>query len=339
MQNRTLPFTFNFSSSLPLPVQAQTYRALSAVAMSAHSTPKRVRLSEASTDVNIDSLILSVADADVKYCVTVLSGNSELAAFCASMLRDRQLQKALDRKKQSSMQVKLGKVLPDRCKKFRALPKKLCLNALMSITGDKLFDDDAADAKGEGDSFVVDQKSLTRLLAYACKVTADTELPKTHQFNKHEGPTMCVLLARASQVDAAQRLQGLNNANFYEFGNYAPYALDVTKVVCKFADDKLITFVRQSVGSSSLVQSLRAKARSVAWKRPADAKSLDSSNSKRLRLQYLMATRAAFLADEWAHPVLDATRLGGKDWLCIANYSVRSGLAAWMPPQAGTNAK
>ena len=214
MQNRTRPFTFNFSSSLPLPVQAQTYRALSAVAMSAHSTPKRARQSESSTDGNIDCLILSVADADVKYCVTVLSGNSELAAFCASMLRDGQLQKALDRKKQSSMQVKLGKVLPDRCKKFRGLPKKFCLNALMSITGDKLFDDDAADAEGQGDSFVADQKSLTRLLAYACKVTTDTELPKTHQFNKHEGPTMCVLLARARQVDAAQRLQGLNNANF-----------------------------------------------------------------------------------------------------------------------------
>lgn len=99
----------------------------------------------------LDIIINSTASSDVRYCASILEGDVELAVFCASMLRDGELQKALSRKKQGSLKRKLGRQLPDRCNRFRGLPKKFCEQVVSAILDRELFDDAGADDLDDDD--------------------------------------------------------------------------------------------------------------------------------------------------------------------------------------------
>lgn len=170
----------------------------------------------------LDNLIDSTLNADVKYCAGVLEKDNELAAFCASMLRDGELQKALARKKQSSLKRKLGRQLPDRCKRFRGLPKKLCETAITTILGHDLFpeggDEDEEEQPLDASGWK-DPKAWCRVLAYGLRVNTELDLPKQHRFSKYEGPLLLVFQARTKEVNFDSRLKGITKGNFASFGN------------------------------------------------------------------------------------------------------------------------
>lgn len=158
------------------------------------------------------------------------------------MLRDGELQKALNRKKQASLKRKLGRQLPDRCKRFRGLPKKFCEAAITTILGRGLFRESDDEEEGAGDSSgMKDGKAWRRVLSYGLRVNTELDLPKQHRFAKYEGPLLLVLQKRAADGGFESRLQGITKSNFASLGNYMVSLADNTNIIGKFAGNATIT--------------------------------------------------------------------------------------------------
>lgn len=64
---------------------------------------------------------------------------------------------------------------------------------------------------------------------------------------------------------------------------------------------------------------IKSKSRGMAAEARVHAKSMNFSNCRRLRMQYLAGSRETMGDDLWAFPVVDAARLSGRDWLHVLN--------------------
>lgn len=195
------------------------------------STPpsKQRRTTEPKVSSGIDLVIKSATNSDIKYIThTLTSEGSGLTSFVASMLRDGEVQKALQRKKDSARKTKLGRRLAGRAKKLRHLLAKFCKDFVLSLLQGR---DPFEGNEGHQDN---EPKCWTEKLADSLRVTLDTELPSTHDYPRYEGSLQLVLAARAKGVDATKRLQGLTAANFKTFGVYEVSAENKRVVTPRF---------------------------------------------------------------------------------------------------------
>jgi hypothetical protein len=161
-------------------------------------------------------------------------GKPELTSFVASMLRDGVVQHAFDRKKQSSLVVTLGCKLGPRVKRFKLLPKALRKQFIEELI-DKSFNVNSGEEP-------ITTEAFRRAVVVALRVTKETQLPRKHAFPEYYSPMLCVLHARALDVDAAARVQSLSVHNIEVFGVYC-HALggDKREVECLCAPSKPIT--------------------------------------------------------------------------------------------------
>jgi hypothetical protein len=181
-----------------------------------------------------DNIIDFTTSSDLQYIHDTCVGKLELTSFVASMLRDGVIHNAFERKRQSSLVVTHGSKIDPRVKPFKLMPKALCKQFLEELT-QKSFNVNSGEEP-------ITTEAFRRAVVVALRVTKDTQLPRKHAFPEYYSPMLCVLHARALDVDAAARVQSLSVHNIDVFGVYR-HALggDKRKVESLYAPYKLIT--------------------------------------------------------------------------------------------------
>ena len=190
---------------------------------------KKRRVSQSDLNRGLDHMLERSIDKDADYVDSVIRGKFDLSAFVASMLRDGEIQDALQRRGEAALTRALGRKMPPRSKKFKNLSKTFAVELVELIKESKLFGDD--------EEVDIDADAIKTAVAVALRVTLDTNLPKEHDHPEYEGTLRLVLLQRARDVGGMGRLAALTGAALSKFGVYDhPYRGENTKVGCNFAD-------------------------------------------------------------------------------------------------------
>jgi hypothetical protein len=164
-----------------------------------------------------DNLLTSASDKSRTYIVHSLQGeeNDELASLIADMLRDGDLNKALDRKRMSGKMRALGPLLPVNKKgqtTWKMLGRRFDRELVELLVGKSLFGKDESSLK------LISGQRYNQLVCFAMHQHPDTEIPCSHSHAQHENPLKAVCLLRYEAM--GKRLVGLTKHTIQQLGHF-----------------------------------------------------------------------------------------------------------------------
>lgn len=199
----------------------------SSSAASGGQAKKRRQSGTSLVNKGMDNLLEGSMQKDRQYIISCLDDRPQLLPLVASMLRDGDIDRALQRRKLADLVAVLGNKLGSKVKKHRNLPSRFVDKALNALVGTALFGDEAAEQPAPPGGMPSAARRLEVLL-FGLGTTADTPLPKGHAHSEYEGPLLKVMDRRHS--DMGNRLKGVTLAQFAAIGYWSWSSSDPTNV-------------------------------------------------------------------------------------------------------------
>ena len=111
--------------------------AESAAAMA--SPAKKRTMNEQQTVDTFESILVAMGSSDMRYILKELQeGPPALVPYLASLIRDKVLHRAIEKNQRSAAPARLGKKLPEKVMRFRALPITVKQELIDMCTAEKL---------------------------------------------------------------------------------------------------------------------------------------------------------------------------------------------------------
>lgn len=192
-----------------------------------NSSAKRRRQGSSALAKGVDILLEGSSSKDRAYILACLDSRPQLLPFIASMLRDGDIDRALQRRNQQQIAAVLGNKLGAKVKKHRHLSPKFVDKAIETLAGRKVFDD-AADGKARNAPTA--SKKL-EVLMFALHTLPDTALPTGHKHDRYEGALLKVMASRHTAM--GERIKGLSWEKFDDIGFWGWAPSTPTIVQCK----------------------------------------------------------------------------------------------------------
>ncbi|CAK0835880.1 unnamed protein product [Prorocentrum cordatum] len=184
----------------------------------------------------VDNLLSNSVEADKKYVAAQLDLNEEIAPVIASMIRDGEILRALERRKTQALSTQVGVKLGPRVKKFRNFSPRMWKSLLASLLDLETLDD-FFPTNYQGEQMT--DKQVAALCKFGLRVTDDTDVPKDYDARGYEGPLFCILKCRYNAV--GRPLEDINHTNWDTWGWFSTHPDDITKVRCAFLPDVAIS--------------------------------------------------------------------------------------------------
>ena len=183
----------------------------------------------------VDNLLNNSVEADKKYVAAELDKNEEIAPLLASMIRDGEIARALERRKTQALTTQVGVKLGPRVKKFRNFSPRMWKELLANLLELETLDDFYPEGfQGEK----LTDKQVASFCKFGLLTTDDADVPKDYDASGYEGPLFVVLHCR--YVACGCLLAGLNHTNIMDFGWFAMLAEDISKFKCPMLPDLAI---------------------------------------------------------------------------------------------------
>lgn len=220
---QTVRFAF-FASLAAMPVSSPSEFTVSE---SATTTPqsKRRRQTTSAIEQSLSNTLESQRGRDIKYITETLeAGGTPLIQYIASLLRDGVLQRAMDKAGEAPTPARLGRKLPAKVRKLKALPFLFKREVVISLVG--CFADPPQAQPGQdeplgADEVLRDGEQVNTLLRFALNADLDMPIPSTHAGAGFERPLMAVLQKRASLM--GNRLWSLSAQDISQ-GNFGYFS-------------------------------------------------------------------------------------------------------------------
>ena len=201
----------------------------SSVGAPAAATPqKRRKVSQKIVDSGVDHLLDNTEDKDRVYINKMLDEkHHSVTSFLAGMLRDGEVEKALERKQQTQVMHLLGPKMPDRLQGFllKHFTRRYCRELVDLFIGSNLF------PPGEKSVELCDDETYLGLVMYAIHGIGNMPVPIDHACSGYEEPMKLVHMQRYNQVSqGAPRLEGLTPDTTNDYVHYKRDPEDVTMV-------------------------------------------------------------------------------------------------------------
>ena len=181
------------------------------------ASDKRRKITKSQQATGADNLLSSAADKSRTYILKSLEGESrdDLAGLIADMIRDGDLDKALERKKKNSTIRALGPQLPMNKKgqtMWKMLGRRFDREVVEMIMEKTLFEKDEASLK------LVSAKRFNEIICMALHQSPDSQVPTAHKYSQFENPLKAACLLRARQV--GPRLTSLTKENINDLAYF-----------------------------------------------------------------------------------------------------------------------
>ena len=193
----------------------------------AYETPKKRKTTVTQLHTGVDNRLASSSGNTRTYINNMLGGdvNDDLASLVAEMLRDGDLQLALERKKTASVTKLLGRMIPMNKKgstRWKMLGRRFDRTIVDNMAGAPLFTSDDASLK------FANAKRYSHIVGMALNQAEGTEVPHSHDCARFEQPLVCVCMVRYK--DCGERLKGITKESLLTLA-YFYYAPGTNKMV------------------------------------------------------------------------------------------------------------
>lgn len=160
---------------------------------------KKRKVRSSAVAAGVDNLLVNSCQADKAYINRTLDENEAIVPVLACMIRDGEIDKAIQRKETAALTQALGLKLNPRCRRFRNFTPRLWKLTFQNLVGFKPI------AEFVGDKGGFDDREIQNLCKFGLRISDNTPVPQKHDQAGFEGPLMSVLIARHQSLGSPHR--------------------------------------------------------------------------------------------------------------------------------------